>query len=165
MTPLFLKESTGEVRLAGLKLPRFETMEFAAEALFEEDKVPGKSGKVRHARGYADITITLKFKLLNDSEGWALEKLKTLKKLFRETDRQMRQIRYQLDSETLNLFEVRSVYLQQIKVTHASGLCNGFRVEVKLIEADNPAAKREQKTLKSQAKTATPPPSFAGAPP
>ena len=157
---LFLDDSIGAISLGGQKLPRFESMEFTAKGLFEEKQVSGKSGKVRTAKGYADIPITLKFKLLNDHEGQAIDKLKAIKKLFRETDDQMRQISYQLDSPTLNLFEVRSVFIQSIKVAVSSGLTNGFKVDVELIEAENPAAKREKKKLTSQAKTATAPKSF-----
>ena len=161
---LFLDDNTGEISLGGQKLPRFESMDFEARALFEEKTVSGKSGKVRSAKGYADIPITLKFKLLNDNESQAIDKLKRLKKLFRTTDEQMKQISYQLDSPTLNLFEVRHVFIQSIKVAISSGLTNGFKVDVILIESENSAAKREQKKLASQAKTAKVPANFGATP-
>ena len=69
----------------------------------EEKAVSGKSGKVRSAKGYADIPTTLKFKLLNDNESQDIDKLKTLKNYSEQ------QINKYNKSVTLNLFEVRKM--------------------------------------------------------
>lgn len=160
MADLFLPANSKTILVGDTQLTGFEELEINQEALFDEKKVPGKSGVERTPNGYADDTFTLKFILLNDTNATAINKLRLIARLFRATDEQENPILYGVHNPVLEALSIRKAYIKKITTRVSSGLSNGIRVDVEFIEDEKPAALKEQQVIEQKTKEAAPPIDF-----